>query len=321
MANPTTNYGWPMPTATDLVTDLPADFAAFGQPVDTSLKALNPETTLGDISYRSATSNTNTRLGIGTTGQVLSVVAGVPAWTTGTAGDIEGVTAGVGISGGGTSGTVTVTNSMATAITTAGDLIKGTGSGTFDRLGIGSTSQVLTVVAGAPAWATPASGGGMTLLSTTSLSGASTTISSISGAYTNLYIVFQDVYYASSAGDSYIRLNGDTGSNYSYGAFGMQSGVFYGDQSNAIDKITIHKSGGSSATLLNKINGAITINRYTETTQVNGVSNATGFNNTSSRQNSLTTPFVYDCSAAITSITFFGDFNFSGGTVYVYGVK
>ena len=80
MANPTTNYGWPMPTATDLVTDLPADFAAFGQPVDTSLKALNPETTLGDISYRSSTANTNTRLGIGSTGNVLTVAGGVPTW-------------------------------------------------------------------------------------------------------------------------------------------------------------------------------------------------------------------------------------------------
>ena len=82
MANPTTNYSWPMPTTTDLVTDLPADFAAFGQPVDTSLKALNPETTLGDISYRSSTANTKTRLGIGSTGQVLTVAAGVPAWAT-----------------------------------------------------------------------------------------------------------------------------------------------------------------------------------------------------------------------------------------------
>ena len=82
MANPTTNYGWPMPTATDLVTDLPADFAAFGQPVDTSLKALNPETTLGDIAYRSATANTNTRLGIGSTGQTLTVAGGVPTWAT-----------------------------------------------------------------------------------------------------------------------------------------------------------------------------------------------------------------------------------------------
>jgi hypothetical protein len=80
MANPTTNYGWPMPLTTDLVTGLPAQFAAFGQPVDTSLKALNPETTLGDIAYRSATSNTNTRLAIGSSNQVLGIVAGVPAW-------------------------------------------------------------------------------------------------------------------------------------------------------------------------------------------------------------------------------------------------
>lgn len=85
------------------------------------------------------------------------------AWIAAPIGDITGVTAGTGISGGGTSGTVTVTNSMATAITTAGDLIKGTGSGTFDRLGIGSTGQVLTVAAGAPSWATPAGGGGKVL--------------------------------------------------------------------------------------------------------------------------------------------------------------
>ena len=91
MANPTTNYGWPMPTSTDLVTDLPADFDAFGQPVDTTLKALNPETTLGDIAYRSAVSNTNTRLGIGTAGQVLTVNSGAtaPEWAAAAGGGIN----------------------------------------------------------------------------------------------------------------------------------------------------------------------------------------------------------------------------------------
>ena len=54
MANPTTYFGWVMPTATDLVTDLPADFAVFGQGVDTSMQDL-----LG-----------------GTTGQVLSKTSG-----------------------------------------------------------------------------------------------------------------------------------------------------------------------------------------------------------------------------------------------------
>lgn len=59
-------------------------------------------------------------------------------------GDIEGVTAGTGISGGGTSGTVTITNDMATTITASGDIVVGTGNGTYDNLPIGSTGQVLT---------------------------------------------------------------------------------------------------------------------------------------------------------------------------------
>jgi len=65
-----------------LVTDLPADFDVALQGVDTRLKALNPATTLGDLNYASSTANTNTRLGIGSSGQVLAVSGGVPAWTT-----------------------------------------------------------------------------------------------------------------------------------------------------------------------------------------------------------------------------------------------
>ena len=82
MANPTTNYGFVLPTSTDLVTDLPADFDVALQGVDTRLKALQPGTTLGDIVYSSATANTNTRLGIGSTSQVLTVSGGVPVWAT-----------------------------------------------------------------------------------------------------------------------------------------------------------------------------------------------------------------------------------------------
>jgi hypothetical protein len=80
MANPTTNYGFVLPTSTDLVTDLPADFDVALQGVDTRLKALQPGTTLGDLMYASATANTNTRLGIGSTGNVLTVSGGVPVW-------------------------------------------------------------------------------------------------------------------------------------------------------------------------------------------------------------------------------------------------
>lgn len=45
MSNPTTNFNWQMPTSTDLVTDLPADFEVFGQAVDTTFVDLKGGTT------------------------------------------------------------------------------------------------------------------------------------------------------------------------------------------------------------------------------------------------------------------------------------
>ncbi len=76
----TTNYGWTTPDDTALVKDGASAIRSLGSSVDTTVKALNPETTLGDIAYRSSTANTKTRLGIGTTGQILTVSGGVPAW-------------------------------------------------------------------------------------------------------------------------------------------------------------------------------------------------------------------------------------------------
>jgi hypothetical protein len=78
----TTNYGWTTPDDTDLVKDGAAAIRTLGSSVDTTTKALNPSTTEGDIEYRSATANTNSRLAIGTAGQILTVNSGedAPEW-------------------------------------------------------------------------------------------------------------------------------------------------------------------------------------------------------------------------------------------------
>ena len=90
----TTNYGWTTPDDTALVKDGASAIRTLGSSVDTTTKALNPSTTLGDIEYRSSTANTNTRLGIGSSGQLLSVSGGVPAWTTVSTGGMTLINAG-----------------------------------------------------------------------------------------------------------------------------------------------------------------------------------------------------------------------------------
>jgi hypothetical protein len=103
------------------------------------------------------------------------------AWVaSGATGDIEGVTAGTGISGGGTSGTVTITNSMATAIDAKGDLIVGTGADTFSKLTAGTNGYVLTADSAEATglkWAAAAGGGKVLQVLNLSLDAPATTSS------------------------------------------------------------------------------------------------------------------------------------------------
>jgi hypothetical protein len=106
----TTNFGWETPDDTDLVKDGAAAIRTALGGVDTSFVDLkggttgqvlakasntdldfvwsadaagmtNPMTTAGDL-IRGGTSGAPTRLGIGTSGQILTVSGGLPAWTT-----------------------------------------------------------------------------------------------------------------------------------------------------------------------------------------------------------------------------------------------
>ena len=118
----TPNYNWPLIEPTDFVTNLPADFEAFGDAVDTTLEAIE------------------TKLDV---------------------------------------------------ITTEGDLIVGDASGDPDRLPIGAAGTVLTSDGDTADWVSPTSGS-FTLISTTSLSGASVTLTSIPQIYKMLRLILKD---------------------------------------------------------------------------------------------------------------------------------
>lgn len=80
----TTNYGWTTPADTDLVKDGASAIRTLGSGVDTTVKALNPGTTAGDIDYYSS-STAKTRVAIGSNGQLLRVNSGgsAPEWANG----------------------------------------------------------------------------------------------------------------------------------------------------------------------------------------------------------------------------------------------
>ena len=244
----TTNYGWTTPDDTALVKDGASAIRTLGTSVDTTTKALNPSTTLGDIEYRSSTANTNTRLGLGTAGQVLQV------------------------------------NSGATA----------------------------------PEWVTPAASAGMTLISTTTLSGASVTLSSIPSTYVDLRLVIRNFRPATDTEQLVMRINGDATANRhreteTYGGltaepFNTTRIIISNNSDNGASLSTIQTTlydYANTATWKTTFTTGITVNQTT----------ATNFN-------SYTATGSYNQTTAISSLVLFPlSGNFTSGTVLLYGVK
>ena len=97
-----------------------------------------------------------------------------------------------------------------TIIDAKGDLIVGSAADTPIRKAVGTDGQMLyadSTVTGGIKWADAPASGGMTLLSTTSLSGATTTISSISQDYTDLYGIVYGVTNATGNGTFTCKIN------------------------------------------------------------------------------------------------------------------
>jgi hypothetical protein len=224
MTNPTSNFGWQMPTSTDLVTDLPADFEVFGQAVDTDFVDL-----LG-----------------GANGYILSKASATDldfAWIPNDQGDITAVNVTSPITGGGSAGAVTIGINAATTsvvgavqlsdststtssvlastptatkaaydlaaaavpkstVTTAGDVIYATGSAAVTRLGIGTANQVLAVNSGAtaPEWKTINLSSGLTFISRTTFSASAQV--NVDSVFTTTYSAYMVVIEEMQAGTS-----------------------------------------------------------------------------------------------------------------------
>jgi hypothetical protein len=280
MATTTPNFGWTVPTSTDLVKDGATAIETLGDGIDASFVDLKG----------------------GTTGQVLAKASGTDLDFSWVAQDDS--------------------NAIQNAIVDAkGDLIAATAADTPARLAVGTDGQVLTADSSESTglkWATAS--GGMTLLSTTTLSGASTTISSISGSYKSLVGYIRLPLESADGRGLQMQLNADaTANRHAYELWSAGSAANKAFNLTSIF-VTIDNMDNSVTQTFAKFE----IPDYANTTTwktVNGYSMSNDAT-TTSNYDFFSYVGVYNQTSAISSLKFLPPSGtLTSGTVLLYGVN
>lgn len=222
-----------------------------------------------------------------------------------------------------------------TLIDAKGDLIAGTGADAVARLAVGANGTTLVAdssTATGLAWSTPSSGG-MTLISETVASSLSSlSLSSIPGTYTDLLLEFTGIEHSSTTAAFRVRLNNDSGSNYT----GLN---FY---TNSFATLTMDNFSGTSITYpvswgegvnrglaFDDLRGYLKISNYASTTKLKMYQYAAQWfsNNGDGYRSILPTQMRYESTSAITSIDIVrtsasGTFSNKANTsIRLYGLK
>jgi hypothetical protein len=197
-----------------------------------------------------------------------------------------------------------------------GDIIAATAADTVARLAVGANGTVLTAASGQATgleWATPSSG--MTLLSTTTLSGTSTTISSISQSYKDLFVIVTGVTNGTPDGYRYIRPNNTS-------AIAIQAVAYGGNSVNQETDIYIPRDGDT--TFNNSDNAAsVIIYNYASSTTNKPFNGSISYAKTGVGHQAQVFGGSIKTNTAITSLVFVqtGGGSFNAGTVKIYGVN
>jgi len=268
----TTNFGWETPDDTDLVKDGAAAMRTLGNSIDTSFVDLKG----------------------GTTGQVLAKASGTDLDFSWVAQDDS--------------------NAIQNAIVDAkGDLIAASAADTPARLAVGTNGQVLTADSTAStglAWASPSSGS-MTLLASGSFSSSALSLTSISGSYKDLVLIFEN--YAKNSTDTTIRLNSDSGSNYAWAQYA--SGLTSFAQTTNTSYLQTNQpaitSGTPNSLYMTIYNYANTNSHKAATILFNGSPQGT--------KNVVWTIGTWASTSAVTGISTMD--TMTSGSYYLYGVK